>query len=418
MSSKAEHTEVSLGPDTSLGWGHRFINAAMRTAYFGRIPVLDLSRESTECNESPPRNDVTDHDSESADHEHQTISGPTRPRLIISSHRNGAIDGHQVLAAFPRAQFLISIQLLRSWFLRLFIAGIPVVRPKDVERYNLDPASVASPVEAGTAHLRRGGDLGIFPESSSEWGHRPQHYKSGAARIACTLVEEGIDLEIIPVGLFYSTPDRFRSRAEVVRGESITIPNRNGQDRSVWEAQVASAMGSALDDVSVNCPDEATFERIQATALTAARHTAGGSAAFAKAFLDLQNEAFLDLQNQPAESVTSPVASTVAGAAATDAHVTTDGRADGSSAVMVLRWVGLVLMWLFAPVLGVAAFAGSRADGRNTVTFFRLLGGFAAVMVWVPVLVVAAFFWPLVIGSGLVSAVCGWLLLGLRRFRL
>lgn len=383
MSSKAEQTAASLG------WGHRFINAAMRTVYFGRIPVLDVGADPAARNESADRSKTFVRDESSSD---STTRSPSRPRLIISSHRNGAIDGHQVLAAFPRVQFLISIQLIRSWFLRLFIAGIPVVRPKDVERYNLDPASVASPVEAGTAHLRRGGDLGIFPEASSEWGHRPQHYKSGAARIACTLIEEGIDLEVIPVGLFYSTPDRFRSRAEVVRGKSITIPDRNGQDRSVWEDQVASAMGSALDEVSVNCPDEETFERIQANALDVARSTSGGAATFARAFLDLQRE------------------STTAAA---------DGApAAASLAVTVLRWVGLALMWLFAPVLGAAAFAGSRADGRNTVTFFRLLGGFAAVMVWVPVLIVAAFFWPLVIGIGIVSAVCGWLLLGLRRLRL
>ncbi|WP_157691460.1 lysophospholipid acyltransferase family protein [Brevibacterium sandarakinum] len=377
-----------MGSDTSLGWGHRFINAAMRTLYFGRIRVLDLSGESV------------DRGQESADREIETDTSRARPRLIISSHRNGAIDGHQVLAAFPRAQFLISIQLIRSWFLRLFIAGIPVVRPKDVERYNLDPASVASPVEAGTAHLRRGGDLGIFPEASSEWGHRPQPYKSGAARIACTLIEEGIDLEVIPVGLFYSTPDRFRSRAEVVRGKSVTIPDRNGRDRSEWEAEVASAMGSALDEVSVDCPDEETFDRIQARALDIARRTGGGSATggpapFAQAFLDLQRDF-----------------------SATEARNATGDLTDSTPTFPVLRWVGLVLMWLFAPVLGAAAFAGSRADGRNTVTFFRLLGGFAAVMVWVPVLIVAAFFWPLVIGIGILSAVCGWLLLGLNRFRL
>lgn len=388
MSSKADHRSTA-----SLGWGHRFINAAMRTLYFGRIRVLDLNR--TEPSSHEP-----------ADRELQTGTHPARPRLIISSHRNGAIDGHQVLAAFPRAQFLISIQLIRSWFLRLFIAGIPVVRPKDVERYNLDPASVASPVEAGTAHLRRGGDLGIFPEASSEWGHRPQPYKSGAARIACTLIEEGIDLEAIPVGLFYSTPDRFRSRAEVVRGKPITIPSRNGQDRSVWEAEVASVMGSALDDVSVNCPDEETFERIQAKALNVARRTAGGAATFAKAFLALQRDS------------TMTAAASAPDTPAAGARAAASGPAAASPAITVLRWVGLALMWLFAPVLAAAAFAGSRADGRNTVTFFRLLGGFAAVMVWIPALIVAAFFWPLVIGIGSVSAVCGWLLLGLRRFRL
>ena len=385
MSSKAERTGASLGPEVSLGWGHRFINAAMRTLYFGRIPVLDLDRTGTE-----------DHDA-SAQRESPAQAGhrPARPRLIISSHRNGAIDGHQVLAAFPRAQFLISVQLIRHWFLRLFIAGIPVVRPKDVERYSLDPASVASPVDAGSAHLRRGGDLGIFPEASSEWGHRPQPYKTGAARIACTLIEEGIDLEVIPVGLFYSTPDRFRSRAEVVRGNAVTIPVRNGQDRSRWEAEVASAMGSALDDVSVNCPDEQTFERIRAEALTRARMH--GATMFSEEFLRLQSG--LTRENSGEGTTVQPSRRQV-------------------RTFPLLRWVGLVLMWLFAPVLAAAALAGSRADGRNTVTFFRLLGGFAAVMVWVPVLIVAAFFWPLVIGIGVLSAVCGWLLLGLNRFRL
>ena len=344
----------------------------MRFLYFGRVPVLDLGR-------GDPQGDQQS----------------SRPRLIISSHRNGAIDGHQVLAAFPRAQFLISIQLVRSWFLRLFFAGIPVVRPKDVERYNLDPASVANPVEAGCAHLRKGGDLGIFPEGSSEWGHRPQPYKKGAARIACALIEESIDLEVIPVGLFYSTPDRFRSRAAVVRGRTVTIPARNGRDRSEWEAEVASVLGSALDEVSVSCPTEQSFAAIQAEALHVARRTRGGSATFAKAFLGLQSSVRQGAEPRPESQ-----------------------RGLTPRRFPVVRLLGIALMWLFAPVFAAAAFAGSRADGRNTVTFFRLLGGLAAVMVWVPVLFVAAFFWPVAVGIGLVSAVLGWLLLGVRRFRL
>ncbi|MDN5758435.1 MAG: hypothetical protein L0H59_07860, partial [Tomitella sp.] len=101
-----------MGSEASLGWGHRFINAAMRTLYFGRIRVLDLSGESIDR-----RQESVDRDESQSG---TTTRANPRPRLIISSHRNGAIDGHQVLAAFPRAQFLISIQLIRSWFLRLF----------------------------------------------------------------------------------------------------------------------------------------------------------------------------------------------------------------------------------------------------------------------------------------------------------
>jgi hypothetical protein len=398
--------------DASLSLRHRIINAAMRTVYFGRVPVLDLS---TNPQPQPP-------ESASSPAEAAPTSGagnPTqRPRLIIASHRNGAIDGHQVLAAFPHVQFLVSIQLVRHWFLRLFIAGIPVVRPKDVDRYGLDPASVASPVEAGLAHLRRGGDLGIFPEASSEWGYRPQPYKSGAARIACTLIDEGTDVEVIPVGLFYSTPDRFRSRAEVVGGPAVTIPGRNGRDRKEWESEVASVMGSALDEVSVDCADEASFERIEAEALERARRTPGRSASYAKAFLELQNttnSAFL-MDGRPASADSTDSRATSANP--TDGTPTSADVAAKPRTYPVIRVIGFVLMWLFAPVLAAAAFAGSRADGRNTVTFFRILAGFGAVMVWVPALIVAAFFWPTIIGAGVLSGLLGWLLLGVRRIRL
>ncbi|UZD61531.1 hypothetical protein [Brevibacterium sp. JSBI002] len=402
--------------DASLSLRHRIINAAMRTVYFGRIRVLDLS---TNPDSQPPKSASSpaeaaptsgaDRPAASADSPSAPGGRPARrPRLIIASHRNGAIDGHQVLAAFPHAQFLVSIQLLRHWFLRLFIAGIPVVRPKDVERYGLDPASVASPVEAGLAHLRRGGDLGIFPEASSEWGHRPQPYKSGAARIACSLIADGIDVEVIPVGLFYSTPDRFRSRAEMVRGPAVTIPDRDGRADNEWEAAVASAMGVALDDVSVNCPDEATFTAVEARALDRARRTPGGSASYAQAFLELQNAA-----GSVAPKEDGPTSAGQPEGSPTSANTVARPRT-----YPLIRWIGFLALWLFAPILVAAAVAGSRADGRNTVTFFRLLAGFAAVMVWIPVLIIAAFFWPAVIGAGVLSGALGWLLLGVRRIRL
>ncbi|SDS27506.1 hypothetical protein SAMN04489752_1355 [Brevibacterium siliguriense] len=402
--------------DASLSLRHRIINAAMRTVYFGRIRVLDLSknpdsqspRSASSPAEAAPASGA-DHPAASADSPSAPGGGPARrPRLIIASHRNGAIDGHQVLAAFPHAQFLVSIQLLRHWFLRLFIAGIPVVRPKDVERYGLDPASVANPVEAGLAHLRRGGDLGIFPEASSEWGHSPQPYKPGAARIACALIDGGINVEVIPLGLFYSTPDRFRSRAEVVRGPAVTVPDRDGREDKEWEAAVASAMGSALDAVSVNCPDEATFTAVEACALDRARKTSGGEASYARAFLDLQNAA----------GSAVPDGDRSATADRTDGGPTSANVPATPRAYPVIRCLGFLALWLFAPILVAAAIAGSRADGRNTVTFFRILVGFAAVMVWVPVLIIAAFFWPAVIGAGVVSGVLGWLLLGVRRIRL
>jgi 1-acyl-sn-glycerol-3-phosphate acyltransferase len=159
------------------------LSAVLRVLYFGRVPVTGRA----------PRD--------------------RRARIVVASHRNGAIDGYQVMRAFPRVQALVSVQLLRSVILRVLFTGIPVVRRTDVERYGLDPASVADPVEAGCAHLRAGGELLVFPEGTSAWGHSPQRYHRGAAHMAARLTEEGVEVEVVPVGLFYSAPDRFRSRA-------------------------------------------------------------------------------------------------------------------------------------------------------------------------------------------------------------
>ena len=109
-----------------------------------------------------------------------------RPRtLVVSSHRNGAIDGYLVLAAFPRAVFLASAQLLRNPWLRLMFAGIPVVRAKDAQRHHLDPQRFASPVSATLSCLEQGSCVALFPEGTSCWGPKPLPYAQGAALVAC-----------------------------------------------------------------------------------------------------------------------------------------------------------------------------------------------------------------------------------------
>src|SRR3954466_9984004 len=57
---------------------------------------------------------------------------PDEPTLYVGLHRNGAVDGMVYKALVPRATFMISEQLTRSTFGRLFFTGIPVAREKDV----------------------------------------------------------------------------------------------------------------------------------------------------------------------------------------------------------------------------------------------------------------------------------------------
>ena len=336
---------------------HRVLAAVLRGFYFGRIPIVGAMA---------------------------VPAAPRAGRLVVCSHRNGAIDGYQVLRAFPRVQFLVSVQLLRHPFLRLMFAGIPVVRAKDRARYGIESGDFGDPVQAGCAHLRAGGELAIFPEGSSEWGSRPRRYQHGAARIARRLMDEGVDLEVVPAGLFYAHPDRFRSRAEVYVGAPVALPQQEGRSSREWERAIHDALASALDAVSVACRDQAHLEEVERQALASAGR--GGSYA----------EAFLRAQRETAPPV-SPAAPPRRGS--------------------LPRTLGLACMALLWPLLLAGWLAGRKADGRNTVTFFRMAGGLAVGLVWVPCVAAAALAWPgQVVGMALLAAF-GWWLLGRGELR-
>jgi hypothetical protein len=166
-------------------------------------------------------------------------------------------------------------------------------------------------------------------------------------------------------------------------GDPVALPARGDVDLGAGRCEIQAALAAALDAVSVNCPDDASFERVQEAAH--ARSQRGES--FAGAFLEAQRAL-------PEVLAAPPV------------------RRPAWVPVM-----GIALMWAFWPVLAAAWFAGSRADARNTVTFLRTLGGLAAGVVWLPCIALAAVFWPIAIGAGVVSAAAGWLLLGIPRWR-
>ncbi|GAA3918097.1 hypothetical protein [Luteimonas lutimaris] len=348
-------------PGRPLPAWHRIVSALLRTFYFGPVAISGARKRPS------------------------ALRGG---RLVLASHRNGAIDGYQVLRAFPGIQFLASVQLLRNGFLKLMFTGIPVVRGKDRERYGIERAAFDDPVAAACAHLRAGGDIAVFPEGSSEWGHRPQPYRAGAARIARVLVDEGLDLEVVPAGLFYSAPDRFRSLAEVRIGAPVAVPTRDGRDDRAWEQALQRAFGEALDAVSVNCDDAAAFESAQRHACTAMRN--GHS--FAGAFLERQQ-------------------------ALRGGALPASASAQAPAWRRIARGVALAGMLALWPVLLAAWLAGRKADARNTVTFFRMAGGLAMALLWLPLLCAALVAWPCATAALLVLAAAGWWLPGLRWLR-
>ncbi|EKT57201.1 1-acyl-sn-glycerol-3-phosphate acyltransferase [Providencia burhodogranariea] len=300
-----------------------------------------------------------------------------KPTLILCSHRNSAFDGYLILKAFPLAQALASIQLLNSAVMRLFFTGIPVVRKKDKMRFNITANSFDSPVDAGVAHISAGGSLMLFPEGSSEWGYKPLPYQRGAARIIRTLISLKVDFNVIPVGLFYSEPDKFASKAEIFIGKPIEIISQQEQSEREWEKNIHTQISDALDAVSVNCLNEQIFN--DATHHAAYENHQGNS--YATAFLDYQQtpENFPAIKSEPIKK---------------------------NHAV---RWLGFCLMFILLPILLAALFTSRYADARNTISFFKILGGSLAGLIWLPIIAISLFIWPKFILISLASALIGYL---------
>jgi hypothetical protein len=137
--------------------------------------------------------------------------------------------------------FLANAGLFRhpvsNWLLtRLFC--IPVERRQDTGGKPLDNRTTfAKAIE----HLEKGGCLYIAPEGSSFVERRLRKMKTGTARIALASESENdwnLGLTILPVGLNYSDPVKFRSHLLTIFGE----PVRAADFREDWEKDEVDAV--------------------------------------------------------------------------------------------------------------------------------------------------------------------------------
>ncbi|MEO5913414.1 MAG: 1-acyl-sn-glycerol-3-phosphate acyltransferase [Luteolibacter sp.] len=172
------------------------------------------------------------------------------PVLYVGLHRNGAVDGfiyHQVV---PRGVFLISTQLRRSFFARLFFDGIAVARKTDERDAGKNEAALRECVDL----LAGGGALVVFPEGTSSLGPRHLPFKSGAASMALDALAQGVPLTIIPLGIHYERAWVFRSKVEVVVGDSISSMFSDGLSDLGKLKEMKRRMNVALEAVGVNFP--------------------------------------------------------------------------------------------------------------------------------------------------------------------
>ncbi|MCO7051409.1 hypothetical protein NAG84_16335, partial [Proteus terrae] len=84
---------------------------------------------------------------------------------------------------------------------------------------------------------------------------------------------------------------------------------------------------------------------------------------------------------------------------------------NSQSSILLWRYTSFLFMYILFPIL-LSSFIASRfADARNTISFFKILGGAIAAAIWIPILIMLLFFFPIFIGISLASALFGFILI-------
>lgn len=149
------------------------------------------------------------------------------PLLVVCNHPNTFMDPIVTASLLQQPVHFIAKSTVfgsgfQSWLLRQMHL-IPIHRRED------NPNQAISNEEAFAASyeaLRQGKTLLIFPEGNSFNQRRLRQVKTGTARIALGAEEANryrLGVRILPVGLNYSAPTRFRSRVFVNVGEPIEV---------------------------------------------------------------------------------------------------------------------------------------------------------------------------------------------------
>ncbi|SCV74439.1 BQ2448_8078 [Microbotryum intermedium] len=122
--------------------------------------------------------------------------------------------------------------------------------------------------------LTEGGSIGIFPEGGSHDRTDLLPLKAGVSIMALGALsaDPNLRLQIVPVGLSYFHPHKFRSRAVVEFGTPIDISSdsvrafeRGGDDKKKAIGDVMDLVVDGLKSVTVRAPDYETLMLIQAT---------------------------------------------------------------------------------------------------------------------------------------------------------
>lgn len=184
------------------------------------------------------------------------------PCILVTNHPSTLLDPlNTAIEVDAEVNFLANASLFQhpvaDWLLSKLYC-IPIERYQDTGG---KPLNNAASFKQATKFLSSGGCLYVAPEGSSYVERRLRKIKTGTARIAFAAEKANnwqLRLTILPIGLNYSDPTKFRSELLTVFGEPIRVADF----RDVHEAdpvnavqRLTEAIGEGIGAVIIDCED-------------------------------------------------------------------------------------------------------------------------------------------------------------------
>jgi 1-acyl-sn-glycerol-3-phosphate acyltransferase len=187
---------------------------------------------------------------------------PPGPVIFAGNHPNSLIDPILLITTCGRrVSFAAKDKLFEGRLLRAVLNGlgaVPIKRRSDHDGDAKPADPGAPPVDNSDAFaamfevLGAGGAIGIFPEGISHDDAHLSKLKTGAARLAIgAAAQTGHPISIVPCGLTFIHPKRFRSRVLVQLGTPIVVSGVTGGDVRALTTQIEAA----LKRLTINAPD-------------------------------------------------------------------------------------------------------------------------------------------------------------------
>ncbi|HEY4176225.1 MAG TPA: lysophospholipid acyltransferase family protein [Kofleriaceae bacterium] len=185
--------------------------------------------------------------------------------LFAGNHPNSLIDPILIITTCGRkVHFAAKDSLFKGRIMRAVLRGlgaVPVARRDDHATGDRGATNDAA-FDAMFEVLGHGGAIGIFPEGLSHDESQLSRLKTGAARLALGgAAKNHAPVTIVPCGLVFIHPKRFRSRVLVQFGAPIVIGPDSSSDKELVTA-LTGDLDLAIRRLTINAPDWETVRAL------------------------------------------------------------------------------------------------------------------------------------------------------------